>query len=104
MNLYEYLLDRISDGGYAPSDISFLTWNTGIEYLDGTTWVPVSLPAFVQVARQVQANRVTPQARERIRFHMKDDAVFQWVNAQNDFIRVDNLPRSVTLTAQDLTT
>ena len=104
MNLYEYLIGRIEAGGYAPSDVSFVAWNTGIEYLDGTTWVPVNLAEFVQVAQQVQAARVAPQARERIRFHMKDDAVFQWISTENDFIRVDNAPRSITLTAEDLTT
>jgi len=100
--LRDYLIGRIENAGYTPADIVFIQWDTGIEYLDGTTWVTVPLQNFNDVAGQVQLRDVLPQNRVRIRFFMSDDRVYQYVD--DDFIRVDALPRSVTLSASDLTT
>lgn len=95
-SLRDYLVGRIEDAGYTLSDVELVTWDTGVEYLDGTSWVPVDTATFSAAAAQVDTRDVDPDARSRIRFHMQDGPVFQWF--ENDFSRVDNVPRMVTVT------
>lgn len=105
MTLYEFLIGRLADAGLGVADVAFVEWDTRVEYTDMTSWVRVPMPNFGQVSQSVDVADVTPQARERIRIHLKGDrGVWQWVNEAGDFVRVDNRVRSVTLTAAMLTT
>lgn|GEM_PF-6462806 len=96
MNLRDYLIGRIESGGLSVADIELVTWDTRIEYVDGTSWVPVDLASFAAAAAQVSIRDVGQDARTRIRFHMQSGPVYQWMG--DDFVRVDDVPRTVTVT------
>jgi len=64
--------------------------------VDGTSWVPVDLASFAAAAAQVSIRDVGQDARTRIRFHMQSGPVYQWMG--DDFVRVDDVPRTVTVT------
>lgn len=95
MNLYDYLVGRIESAGLALSDLELIMWDTRVEYVDGTSWVPTPMADFAQTARQVDVADVDPDAATRIRFVFRSGAVFQW--SGGDFVRVDDTPRSVVV-------
>jgi len=95
-SLRDYLIGRIEAAGYQVADIELITWDTRTEYADGTTWVPTNAASFSQSAQRVDIGDVGTDARTRIRFHMRTGAVYQWIG--DDFVRVDDVPRSIEVT------
>lgn len=106
--LYAYLSGRITGAGYLLSDLVRVDWDINANR-DPDDYLPMDVAAFGALAQTIDAGDVTAQARERLRFWLMrptDDVsrIFEWSNADQDFILVPDPPSSVTLTAADLTT
>lgn len=100
MNLAQWLLARIEQGGYTPEQVTCVRWNTSEDYIDGDSWVVVDRGSFIAAASQVQAAQVPPAVRGRIMFEVVADGTSEWYRWDGtDFARVARKPRIMHVTA-----
>lgn len=104
MNLYQYLVGRVTNAGLQPSDIVLVEFETELHGWLGTR----DVAAFAQVAQQVMLADIPVERRERIRLWVQPNpensaTVFQWSNAAGNFVVVPPDPEEWTPSVSDLT-